>query len=451
MAESSVEEPLIEVDPPPPEPKDDEQELEKSLRRLESFLRWFGFCQYSASSISLSWLSFLLIGVVIPVLVIEFYYCYSDCEKYLVKTFELEILFCSTLVAAVSLLCVSHNLRKYGVRKFLFVDKCHGHSAQYRDQYVKKINGFFRLLVIWLLPCFMLKVVKEIVRVIYVPSGYQWEAAITLFPLLISWTYTATIYFVGNVLFNLVCNLQVLHFENYGQLLERDLDVSVYIEEHMRLTFYLSKISHRFRIFLILEFLVVTASECMALLETTANHDSINFINGAEFAISSIVQVVGITICLQAATRISHRAQGLASVVSRWHALVTANSSDASQHGASTNCINSNCPNPSVRIAISFSDSDVESDYITGPTNMQLASYMSTYHKRQAFVLYIQSNPGGVTIFGWRIDRALITTIFFVELSLFCNVERGRQKSLCFVVKTPDEPKEDKRQVICAL
>lgn len=33
-------------------------------------------------------------------------------------------------------------------------------------------------------------------------------------------------------------------------------------------------------------------------------------------------------------------------------------------------------------------------------------------------VLYLQSNPGGVTIFGWAVDRALINSIFFIELSL---------------------------------
>lgn len=33
-------------------------------------------------------------------------------------------------------------------------------------------------------------------------------------------------------------------------------------------------------------------------------------------------------------------------------------------------------------------------------------------------VMYLQSNPGGITIFGWTVDRGLINTIFFIELSL---------------------------------
>lgn len=33
-------------------------------------------------------------------------------------------------------------------------------------------------------------------------------------------------------------------------------------------------------------------------------------------------------------------------------------------------------------------------------------------------VIYLQSNPGGITIFGWTVDRTLLNTIFFLELTL---------------------------------
>lgn len=79
----------------------------------------------------------------------------------------------------------------------------------------------------------------------------------------------------------------MIHFENYSRLLQKDLDVSYYIEEHVRLKHHLSKISHRFRIFLILEFLVVVVSQCIALLETTGNPKIINFTNGGNFAVSA--------------------------------------------------------------------------------------------------------------------------------------------------------------------
>ncbi|KAJ0631336.1 hypothetical protein HanLR1_Chr17g0652871 [Helianthus annuus] len=57
-------------------------------------------------------------------------------------------------------------------------------------------------------------------------------------------------------------------------------------------------------------------------------------------------------------------------------------------------------------------------NYTPLPTNTQLTSYLSSYHRRQAFVIYLQNNPGGITLYGWTVDRSLINTIFFIELSL---------------------------------
>ncbi|KAL6175015.1 hypothetical protein ACLB2K_051658 [Fragaria x ananassa] len=394
---------------------DDDTHLHHTLYRFENFLRLFGFCQYSFWSFSLSWLAFLLVGVALPMILIEIFQC-ANCEKYQIKSFELEILVCESLVAAVSLLCISHNLRKYGVRKFLFVDRYHGHMTQFHDEYIRKINGFFRLLLVWLLPCFLLKTAREITRVASVPQDSLWKSVAVLLAFLVSWMYSNVIFLSGSCLFNLVCNLQVIHFDNYGKLLEMDIDVSAYIEEHIRLSHYLSKISHRFRIYLLLQLLLVTASQFVVLLETTENSKLINLTNGGDFVVSSIVELVGIIICLQAAAKISHRAQGLASVTSRWHAMVTCSSGDPSQMGVDNDTETSY---PAFSLPINYSETDLESiDYVPVPTNTQLASYMSMYHKREAFVTYMQSNPGGVTIYGWRTDRALINTIFFVELSL---------------------------------
>lgn len=131
----------------------------------------------------------------------------------------------------------------------------------------------------------MLKAAREVTRVVYLHEGHWWWSVVILVISLISWTYSTILFLLGTGLFNLVGNLQVIHFENYGKLLERDMDISVYIEEHMRLIYYLSKISHRFRIFLLLEFLIVTASQFVALLQTTENIGIINFINAGDFAV----------------------------------------------------------------------------------------------------------------------------------------------------------------------
>lgn len=106
--------------------------------------------------------------------------------------------------------------------------------------------------------------------------------------------------------------------------------------------------------------------------------------------VSSIVQVVGISMCLHAATKISHRAQGIASVASRWHALVTCTSTDASQLRLSNSVENLEAATALNSLQRDYSESDLESlDYVAIATNTQLASYMSSYHKRQAFGMLV--------------------------------------------------------------
>lgn len=102
---------------------------------------------------------------------------------------------------------------------------------------------------------------------------------------------------------------------------------------------------------------------------------------------STLVQVVGIIICLHAATRISHRAQKIVSLASRWHALVTCTTSDTSQlrSYASTGSLEAT-DHVHSPLYLDNSESDLESsDYGGMPTNIQLASYMSSHQKRQAF------------------------------------------------------------------
>ncbi|KAI3908529.1 hypothetical protein MKX01_009331 [Papaver californicum] len=383
----------------------EEEELEENLKKLNNFLFLFGFHQSSLLGITISWFTFVIIGVSIPVSILLLPAC-SGCEKYQINEFELDILASKSLLSAISLLCVSHNLRKHGIRKFLFVDRYHGHMDKFRRQYIHMIQGFFRLLVLWIIPCFLLKTIREVIRVVYVDRESWWISVAILFALLSSWTYSTIISLSASVLFYLVCNLQVIHFADYINLLERDSDVTALIDEHLRLRHYLSKISHRFRIFLLLEFLVVTSSQVLTLFRTTGYHQIITLINGGDFTVSSFVQIVSIGLCLHAAAKISHRAARVASV-------------------ASSNSVG-NCEalaNPIRPIPAVFSESDLESlDSIGPPNYTQMASHLSAYNKRQAFVMYLQSNLAGVTIYGWTVDRKLISTVFLGVFSLILFV-----------------------------
>ncbi|KAI3847962.1 hypothetical protein MKX03_017487 [Papaver bracteatum] len=400
--------------------EEQEEELEKSLKKLNNFLFLFGFHQSSLSGIIISWFTFVVIGVSIPVSILLLPTS-SGCEKYQINKFELDILASKSLLSAISLLCVSHNLRKHGIRNFLFVDRHHGHMDKFRKEYIQMIQGFFRLLVLWVLPCFLLKTIREVIRVIYVGHDSWWISVAIMFALLSSWTYSTIISLSASLLFYLVCNLQVIHFADYNKLLESGSDVTALIDEHLRLRYYLSKISHRFRIFLLLEFLVVTSSQVLTLFRTIGYHQIITLISGGDFAVSSFVQVVSVGICLHAAAKMSHRAQRVASVASQWHALLTSYSSDTSSRMRGSTSVDNfeALANPIRPIAAVFSESDLESLDSFGPPNYtQMASHLSTYNKRQAFVMYLRSNPAGVTIYGWTVDRQLINTVFLGEFSL---------------------------------
>lgn len=96
--------------------------------------------------------------------------------------------------------------------------------------------------------------------------------------------------------------------------------------------------------------------------------------------------MVGIIICLHGATKISHRAQKIVSLASRWHALVTCTTSDASQLRSYASAGNLEATNHLNSLYLDYTESDLESsDYAAMHTNAQLASYMSSHHKRQAF------------------------------------------------------------------
>lgn len=105
----------------------------------------------------------------------------------------------------------------------------------------------------------------------------------------ISWTYLSLISLSAAIVFHLMCNLQVNHFDDYAKLMQTESDVLLLIEEHIFLRYHLSKISHRFRIFLLLDFLVVTASQFLTLFQTTRYSVTVTLVNGGDFAVSSSI------------------------------------------------------------------------------------------------------------------------------------------------------------------
>ncbi|KAJ4807776.1 hypothetical protein LUZ62_020342 [Rhynchospora pubera] len=407
--------------------------LDRSLRRLETFLCLLGLCPFSLSASALPFHPlllpssvFLLFGLALPTLASVLSRCShtasSSCEDYEVDSFDNCVLVSQAAVAAVSIACVSRSLCKYGISRFLFVDQRHCRAdSRFQKEYLAKIQGFFRLVIWWIIPCLLVKIAREVFRFMHLLNDSTWRAVVVLLASIVSWTYLTSITLSSCTLFHLVCNLHVIHFEDYCKLLEQDLDPMLYLEEHVNLRYNLSKISHRFRMFLLLLFSCVTATLFVVLYITTAYGGKINFTNAGDIAVSSVVHVVGLALCLHAAAKISHRAQGIASLASRWHALITCSTSNNDSNSTLRVPSSGNLVSlvPANFLTMDYAESDLESlENGPVPSNTRLVSYMSSYHKREALVLYLLANPGGITIFGWTIDRGLLNTILMFELSL---------------------------------
>ncbi|KAK1270382.1 hypothetical protein QJS04_geneDACA014100 [Acorus gramineus] len=121
-----------------------ETPLDVALKRLDSFLTSLGFHQSSFKGFLLSWSAFAFFGLALPIAVNSRSGCGSsdggECTAYRVPRFEMYVLASETSLAAASLACVSQNLRKHGIRRFLFVDRFHGRVVRFRKEYVDKIQ-----------------------------------------------------------------------------------------------------------------------------------------------------------------------------------------------------------------------------------------------------------------------------------------------------------------------
>lgn len=133
--------PLLPSSDPPPTSEDElsasDPVLDDALRGLHLFLSLLGF-HHSASHLAffLSASAFLAIAVLAPSLALRLH----PSKDRQVADFELYTLSSQASLAAASLLCVTHNLRKHGLRKFLFVDRFHGQATKFCEEYVAKLK-----------------------------------------------------------------------------------------------------------------------------------------------------------------------------------------------------------------------------------------------------------------------------------------------------------------------
>ncbi|XP_014499311.1 uncharacterized protein LOC106760390 [Vigna radiata var. radiata] len=302
---------------------------------------------------------------------------------------------------------LSRFFPSYGLRQLLFLDVLQDDSINVRRGYTRHIQKAFRYLACMVLPSFIVEVVHKIIffsRVeISVPCGtlLNWVVFVLV---LLSWVYRTGLFLLACVIFRLTCELQILRFEGLHKLFEgRESDANSIFREHVRIRRQLWITSHRYRFFIISCLVTITVSQLTSLLLVLESKSDTTFFNSGDLVICSAVQLCGFILCLTGAARITHRAQGLVSIAAKWHMVMTNASAESDQCKGETSEVS---PSPSA------TDSDSSEIHIS------VTPQPCSFHTRQALVTYLHHNCGGITLFGFVLDRGLLHTLFAFELSM---------------------------------
>ncbi|XP_057963183.1 uncharacterized protein LOC131154431 isoform X2 [Malania oleifera] len=394
---------------------------EGELQSFKRGLRWMCLDQSTLWRVVFSWSVFLLLVIGDP-LVTHFFYVCSGCDEEHRRPYDLVVQLSLSTIATLSFLCLSGFARKYGIRRFLFLDKLREESAKVREGYTEQLRRAMKPLSFCVLPCFAAVCAYKIWW--YSSGGSQisyWGniyisdiIACTL--QLCSWLYRTSIFFFVCVLFRLICFLQILRLEDFAQVFQKESDVGSILKEHLRIRRNLRIISHRFRLFILLTLVFVSVSQLASLLIVTRSSAKVNIYKAGELALCSITLVTGLFICLRSATKITHKAQAVTSLAAKWHVCATINSFDST-----------NGETPTTDIAFSqvfpvdaWSD-DEEGDGDDDLDNTKVVpiyAHTISFQKRQALVTYLENNRAGITVFGFMLDRTWLHTIFGIQMSL---------------------------------
>ncbi|KAI7747364.1 hypothetical protein M8C21_018634, partial [Ambrosia artemisiifolia] len=179
----------------------------------------------------------------------------------------------------------------------------------------------------------------------------------------------------------LTCSLQILRLEDFAHVFEKLTDVGPILVQHLTIKRNLRVISHRFRAFILLTLILLC----------------------------SITLVFGLYICQRSAAKITHKAQSLTSLVTKWHMCATADTfADMARDEITPQVVDLHSENE-------VGDGEDELDN----TNfIPVYKHTISYQQRQALVTYFENNETGITVYGFMLDRSSINTVFAIQLSL---------------------------------
>lgn len=224
-----------------------------------------------------------------------------------------------------------------------------------------------------------------------------------------SWIYRTSLFFFVCILYKLICFLQILRLEGFAQVFQQETEVGSILIEHLSIRRNLRIISHRFRAFMLLSLLMVTASQFAALLMTTRASSQVNIFKAGELAVSvpfrlhyfnmrqicllifllmlqlcSVTLITGLVICLRSATKVTHKAQSITGLAAKWHVCATINSLDYADNETPPAQISSAQVFPLVEECESDDEGGDEDDNLDDAKLVPIYAHTISYQKRQA-------------------------------------------------------------------
>ncbi|KAL4205271.1 hypothetical protein AMTRI_Chr01g113740 [Amborella trichopoda] len=384
------------------------------LYNFRMSLRWWALDQSSKPTKLISWLTFCVFTLVVPITSLVLVRAPSRAIA-IEKWVQLP----ESGLAAIAYFSLSRSVRKHGLRKILFLDQLAEDTHEIRRNYSSELERAFKGLAFMLLPSFSVELAHKVVffsctDVGILKGGFAAKWVVFGF-VLASWIYRTGVYLLVCVLFSLTCELQILRLQGLRKKLEdggSESEVGVIFREHVRIRRQLSVMSHRCRGFILGSLGTITVSQLGALIMVFSSKFQKDFFNSGDLLVCSAVQLCGVFLCLLGAAKITHRAQGIVSIATRWHAARTLEPKTKRSYS------NSGEPSAPPINGENFLATNNSSDPESPDALFISPSLHSSFEVRQAFVSYLQHNSGGITLFGFTLDRGLLHTIFAFEFSL---------------------------------
>ncbi|CAL2234466.1 unnamed protein product [Prunus armeniaca] len=376
----------IHVDFPNSHPNEDQNQpntplLHQCSDELRSFrvsLKWWTLDHSSCLGKFISYFTFIFLTILVPILAAFSLKSPSEDPISFNKLVQLP----QSGLAAIGFITLSSFFRKYGLRQLLFLDGLADDTCFVRRGYTRELDKAFKCLAYILLPSFFIELAHKIIffctvkiSLLHISSSVPLNSIMFVL-VLASWVYRTGVFLLVCVLFRLTCELQILRFQGLHKLFEgRESKSSFIFQEHIRIRKQLWVTSHRYRFFIIGCMFIVTVSQFGALLLVLASKTKKTFLNSA--------------------------------IATRWHMLLT-------------------CPSAALDQECKKQQSS-EADGCCGETDSEFSSNVltsvspqepSSFQTRQALVAYLGHNSGGITLFGFPLDRGLLHTLFAFEFSL---------------------------------